>query len=493
MTVACCHTELKPFRQFRGIAAKTTRQRPARRLLIARVSAMVDRHPPPRILAIEPDPRSGTVLHRALDKRVCAHVEIVGDIDAALTSILEQVPDLIMTSTFLPPAALARLIDELRRLPDATHTQIITTPHFLDAPHGQPSRDESNRILRFRRQRTEVAGLPCDAALLGAQVAGYLEHARALHAAAQNRQERGLVPITALVPVARPPDPWQHSIGLPALRIPTAKDLRDLNSLRPADRRRASRRRAADLAGQWGVRLSPGGDARIVDISCSGVRLETSIRLQPGSLIDLLSVAGLEFDDVADVAILEPPEEAVAVARNPGVAVGARLIRAERVGPDGPDVKYRAAAMFLREIDLFAPNANPILVAAAAAASYTPRILADLLGRVLADAPWVPNGRRLWSIFESEVCALVRAREVRIRPLPMAAGGCQSLYFRIPGAAASEHALHVVFEPGHKPTPGEFRVLKAAASLASVVLDLAPAGEEPPTTEHDSRVLAARF
>ena len=165
---------------------------------------MLDMHPASRILAIEPDPRSGTALYQVLDKRVCADVEIVGDIDAALTSIVEQVPDLIMTSTFLPPAALARLIDELRRLPDATHTQIITTPHFLDGPHGQPSRDESSRILRFRRQRTEVARLPCDAALLGTQVAGYLEQARALHAAAQNRQERGLVPITALVPVARP-------------------------------------------------------------------------------------------------------------------------------------------------------------------------------------------------------------------------------------------------------------------------------------------------
>ena len=387
---------------------------------------MIDMHPPPRILAIEPDPQSGTALYRALDKWVCADVVIVDNIDAAVTSIAGQVPDLILTSMFLPPAALARLNDELRRLPDATHTLIITTPHLLD-----------------------------DAVLLGAQVEHYLAQARSLHEAAQARQQRGLVPITDLVLVARPPDPWQDSIGSPALRIPTAQDLRALNSLRPADRRRASRRRAADLAGQWGLRLSPGGDARIVDISCSGVRLETSTRLQPGSLIDL-EVIGMEGS----------------------IAVGARLIRTERVDADGPDVRYRAAAMFLREIDLFAPKANPILVAAAG--SYTPRTLADLLGRVLADAPWLSNGRGLWSMFESEVCALVGAREVRIRALPMAAaGGCQSLYFRIPSAAASEYGLHVLFEAGYRPTPGEFRLLKAAASLAAVVLDLAPAGEAP--------------
>ena len=107
-------------------------------------------------------------------------------------------------------------------------------------------------------------------------------------------------------------------------------------------------------------------------------------------------------------------------------------------------------------------------------------VLADLLGRVLADASWLSNGRALWSIFEREVCALVRAPEVRIRAVPVpAAGGCQSLYFRIPSAAGSEHGLHVVFERGYRPTAAEFRLLKAAASLASVVLDLAPAGEAP--------------
>ena len=201
--------------------------------------------------------------------------------------------------------------------------------------------------------------------------------------------------------------------------------------------------------------MNPVGDARIVDISCTGVRLETSIRLQPGNLIDL-EVIGIEGS----------------------IAVGARLIRTETVDADGPDVKYRTAAMFLREIDLFAPNANPILVAAAA--SYTPRTLAELLGRVLADASWLSNGRRLWSTFEREVCALVGAKEVRICALPVAAaGGCQSLYFRIPTAAGSEHGLHVVFERGYRPTAAEFRLLKAAASLASVVFDLAPAGEEP--------------
>jgi hypothetical protein len=413
---------------------------------------MIDMHPPTRILAIEPDPQRGAALYRALDKRVHADVVIVGDVDAALTSIAEQVPDLILTSTFLPPAALARLIDGLGRRDEATHTQIITTPHFLDAP-DEP-RDESDRILRFPRQRSGAGRFNCDPAILRTQVRQYLEQARALRMAALDRQKQGLGPVTALIRAARSLDSWQRAASA-GLTIPSAQDLRALNSLRPADRRQATRRRAADLAGQWGVRLGQDGDASIVDISCTGVRLETSTRLHPGNLIDL-EVIGIEGS----------------------VAVGARLIRTETVDADGPEVKYRAAAMFLREIDLFATNANPLLVGAAAAQSCTPQVLADLLGRVLANATWVSNGAALWSSFEAEVCALVRAKEVRIRAVPVrAAGGCQSLYFRIPSAAGSEHGLHVVFERGHRPTAAEFRLLKAAASLASVVLDLAPAGE----------------
>jgi CheY-like chemotaxis protein len=417
---------------------------------------MIDMHPPTRILAIEPDPQSGAVLSRVLDQRVRADVVIVGDIDAALKSIAEQVPDLILTSTFLPPAALARLIDELGRRDEAAHTQIITTPHFLDAP-DEPPGDESERILRFPRQRSGAGRFNCDPAILRTQVGQYLEQARALRMAALDRQKQGLGPVTDLIRAARSLDPWQRASPA-GLTIPSAQDLRALHSLRPADRRQATRRRAADLAGQWGVRLGPDGDASIVDISCSGVRLETSTRLHPGNLIDLelISMEG-------------------------SLAVGARLIRTETVDADGPEVKYRAAAMFLREIDLFATNANPLLVGAAAAQSYTPKVLADLLGRVLANATWVSNGAALWSSFEAEVCALVRAKEVRIRAVPVrAAGGCQSLYFRIPSAGSSEHGLHVVFERGYRPTAAEFRLLKAAASLASVVLDLAPAGEAPP-------------
>ncbi len=413
---------------------------------------MIDTHAPARILAIEPDPAIGAVLHRILDKRVRGVLEVAPTIDAAIASVARHVPDLILTSTFLPPADMARLIDELRRRDDTTHTQIISTPHALEAPDG-PFYDDAGRILRFPRQRAHRGAFHCDPVVLRNQVEQYLDHAHALRLAPPNRQQHGLMPIAG-----RGLDEWRYDrAGVStALVMPSAKEVRALNAaLRPSDRRAASRRRAADLAGQWGVKLDSDDSASIVDISRTGVRLETATDLNPGSVINL-ELIGMEAS----------------------LSVGARLIRSVAVRPDGTVARYHAAAKFLREVDLFPTRVHPIMVAAAAASSYTPTVLADLLGRVLADANWVSNGPALRSLFETEVRALVRAKDVRIRPVPVrTGGGCQSLYFSIPTVTAPRFGLHVVFERGYRPTAAEFRLLKAAASLAAVVLDLTPAGE----------------
>lgn len=433
------------------------------------MSDMVEAPSSARILAIEPDPASRAVLHRVLDQQVDAEVVVVPSIDVALGSIARRVPDLILTSTFLAPADAARLIDDLRSRSDAVHTQVITTPHLLEASNSTSFDGNSNRVLRFRDKRNSGGAFQCDPAALRAEIEEYLGRALAHRTSAQNRQQPGLIPVTRLVDDGGMLAP--RPVGASTMMVSAPSDIRVLNHpvqrpiaraaecqtlgspLRiPSDRRRATRRRAADLAGQWAIKLNPYGDASLVDISCTGVQFETSTRLNAGSLIDL-EVLGI--DD--------------------SLAVAARLIRSEAVRTGGPDVIYRVAAMFLREIDLFTTNANPIMIAAAAAASHTPNVLADVLGRVLAKANWVSNGAALRSMLEAEIETLVRAREVRIRALPIReTSGCQAVYFSIPSVAAPEHGLHVVFDRGHQPTGAELRLLRAAASLAAVVLDLAP-------------------
>jgi hypothetical protein len=406
-----------------------------------------------RILAIEPDPRRGAVLCRVLDRQVCAGMTVVADVDAALVSIANHVPDLILTSTFLAPADLARVLDDLRGRRDAAHTQVITTPHFPDEPDGDVLYDDSGRVVQYRSRRTD-AGASSDPVILRTEVAQYLQQARLLRVSARNTNEQG-VPASLPRAAARASDLPAAATLSTALVVPTAREVRAANSvLRPADRRRASRHRPVDLAGQWAVRLQGGGEASLVDISRAGVRLETSTRLNPGRLISL-EVVGVEST----------------------VAVEARLIRSEVVETGNEQVKYRAAAMFLREIDLFATNGN-LRTDGARASSYAPGALADLLGRVLANASWTANGAGLRSRFESEVRVLLGANEVRIRDVAAGtAGDGQSLCFAIPAARNRDHSLHVVFEPGHQPTAIEVRLLSAVASLAPVVLELEAVGQ----------------
>jgi hypothetical protein len=104
--------------------------------------------------------------------------------------------------------------------------------------------------------------------------------------------------------------------------------------------------------------------------------------------------------------------------------------------------------------------------------------LGDLLARALSDAGGQTSAARR-SRFEQGLRQLLPVRDVRIRQAPVIPDeGSDSIYFRIPGASPGQPVLQAVFEPEHQPSGVEFRLLKAAASLAAVVLQFAPFGED---------------
>jgi hypothetical protein len=51
--------------------------------------------------------------------------------------------------------------------------------------------------------------------------------------------------------------------------------------------------------------------------------------------------------------------------------------------------------------------------------------------------------------------------------------GDDSVYFKVPAGSGSA-VLQTTFERGRPPSPMEFKVLKAAANLAAVLLEFAP-------------------
>jgi hypothetical protein len=85
------------------------------------------------------------------------------------------------------------------------------------------------------------------------------------------------------------------------------------------------------------------------------------------------------------------------------------------------------------------------------------------------------NSTTLWSKFEEELKRLVSVQDVRIRAVPTdAPPGCHSVCFEIPDSAGNGRlVLQAIF--CNQPAPVEVRLLKAAAGLAGVVLQLASA------------------
>ena len=404
---------------------------------------------PGRILGIEPDPEDRAALERALLARVRAEVLIVANVEDALDAIAWFIPDLILTSTFLPPADEGRLSGHLRSCPETAHTRVITLPQFIDPAERvltEVERPGAAVVLRFAR-RARALVPRCDAQLLREHIESYLNQAHSLRLSAKDRRQRGVEPVGD-VPLRAPlPDNWLLPSST-ALVLANERDSRTLSSAfsLPRDRRRASRHKAGDLPAPLRARLSAGGDITLVDISSLGVLLETRTELTPGNIVHLQMQRG-----------------------DANISVAARLVRTELARIGGSEIKYRVAAAFAQEIDLSA------LHEPGATGSHPPKVLGDLLGRVLADAHWMVNSTTLWSKFEEELKRLVSVQDVRIRAVPAdAPPGCHSVCFEIPDSAGNGRlVLQAIF--CNQPAPVEVRLLKAAAGLAGVVLQLASA------------------
>lgn len=400
------------------------------------------------ILVIEPDAERAGILRDILRPHIDVDLRIVARAEDAIRSITDQIPDLVMTSTFLPPAEEAVLSAHLRQMPEASHVQILNVPYFIDADASRSESPRSN-VLGFLRRRAAMNRPRCDLSTLREQIQDYLDQAVA------NR----------LASIVRPLNlagvPTQKMSGNGLVSGPGATGAMtalgaDFRS--PADhhanRRRASRRRGGELTGLWTIKLPWGADVKVVDISNRGVLFESASKIAAGTTVDL-QLLGEETN----------------------IVVPARMVRAEVASINGLGVKYRMAAAFSRELRLI--GFDP------ATGLASPRVLVDLLTRVLSEVDRPAGSSALGVRFESELRRLLPVRDIQIRETPVIAEkGAESIYFTVSQRLGSRRILQAVFEPGYAPSEMEFRLLKAAASLAAVVLELALLSDEPthPTT-----------
>jgi PilZ domain len=203
----------------------------------------------------------------------------------------------------------------------------------------------------------------------------------------------------------------------------------------------------------WAIRLPLGPDAKVVDISSSGALVETSFKITSGSTMDL-QVLG----------------------QNINLRMPARMVRSEVASVDRLGVRYRAAAAFSGELDILELHTVP------SDPSAVPKVLTDMVARVLAEAGGNSSRSSLRTRFEQELRRLLPVREIKIRQTPMIPSErTESVYFTVPRASISRPILQAVFEPDYQPSATEFRILKAAAGVAAVILEFAPFGEEAQT------------
>ncbi len=399
---------------------------------------------PGRILAIESDPERSKTLEHVLRGHVRARLEIVRSVDQAIRSMTDKVPDLILTSPFLKPAEEAALSTHLRRTPPAAHVPVITVPHSIETDDA--GRSTPPRMLGFLRRRS-TAPSACAPDTLRNQIEDYLVQARAARTGLCVGLSDSLCVTTALAP-RTVPAPAPIVVAQSVVQRPHL-----LGGSEATDRRRARRRPATELPGLWAVRFPLCPEAKVVDISSTGVLVETSSKISPGGTLDL-HVLGQNID----------------------FRVAARMVRSEVASVDRLGVKYRAAAAFSHELDITGLQIAP------SDPSGMPKVLADVLARVLADVDRRSSDASLRARFEQELRQLLPVREIKIRRTPVIPDETtESVYFTVPRASGSRPILQAVFEPDYQPSAMEFRILKAAAGVAAVILEFAPLGEEAQT------------
>ena len=416
----------------------------------------------PRIVAIESDPKRQQALTTLVREHVKASIVVVASVRAAIASITERTPDLIIVPTLLSPPDEAELLTHMKGLDSAPHIQMLTVAALdmlVDAPPDTRRRGVFGPV--FNRRPVSL-GLQYDPSIVAAQIADGLARARELRLeyaatlAFDEAMSRRSAQDTALA-LARP---GSHQL-LEDSNASVEQHLRDRAS---EERRVALRKGRGDVPWLSGIKLWWGPELELINISSTGLLVETGSKLAPGTTTNL-QLFGPETNLVVPV----------------------RFIRSEVARVDGFGVRYRAAAAFAKELDIDGRDAGPGREGRAPA---TPsEELAALFGDVLSSTSDEPAHAR----FAQGLRRLVGARDVRVSSGPAeSSAGRETLYFDVPGNDRPRTTLQVMFDRNHDVTDVEFRMLKAAAWLTAAVLELEKPASSPAEHAGPTALIAGR-
>ena len=393
---------------------------------------------PLRVLAVEPDPACREHLGNLLARQTGVNVELVATADAATAAMHANPPDLILTSAVLPPRAEEQMIDALKHLDPDGNVPVITVPPLLEA-HGK----SDVRSLFSLIGRRKTAGPSYDAAAVVARIDEALRQVREAKHSPRVRAVR-VDPSTAMIlrpsatmNLARPGTPIVEGTSGPIL-------------LKRKRLERARRVMAADLPSRCTLTTPAGFIVRMLNVSESGVLFESPLKFTR--------------DAETSLSLFSPQASLV---------LPARIVRSDVAAVNGLGVTYQTAAQFSEALDLVRQVAppEPVLETSRLPAEIVaaPASLADLLVRITTELYQHQRGEAARAAFRAGLRQLVPACDIRLcdRLVHPTESG-DSIYFAVPGTSGV--MVQATFDQGQEPTAEDFKLLRAAAAMASVIV-----------------------
>jgi hypothetical protein len=359
----------------------------------------------PRILAVEPDRSHALALKRFVQSCVDVDLLVVDSVASAKAAIAEHVPQAVLVSELVSPDDDVDLTAHVRsRLPGRPLP-------ILAVPAMGGGEEELSPAPRGLLRLIASGGTLTDAPRL--QVA--------------RRQAALRQALQSIVDLPVPPAPGAIMV--------------------PAHRPRAPRWKGDNIPWLSRVTMPLGLEVRLVNISRSGLLIESRGHFVAGQ------PAAFELHGRLRVVV-------------PGRFVRSTAAVAADGPSDGP--LYHSAALFDDDLPLFAPHASGL---------YGSTIVSSDLGEVLA---WVRSQarsgmrpERIRAAFELSVQELVGARAVLICRAPAQADEPgDSVCLPVPTTDGSVAFLQAIYDTARPPSSHAFEQLQAAATLAADVLEI---------------------
>ena len=276
-----------------------------------------------KILAIESDPERIVILRRLIREKLDADVIVADSVESAIDTLDAKRPDVIVTSSLLSFGDDQQLADHLRQAPALDHLPVLVLPPLVDTDDEASSRGLLSRLFRRRRQSWPTY----DADAIAARIEDAL-----LQSKRDAPKYADLWQRPARLLLMEPDEQPQEET---ALVYTLDADLARFLGIQP-QQDRAPRWERSDLLWLENIRLTWGANLHLLNMSSSGILVESGIRMTVGNLTDF------EFEDRE--------------ARD--YVMSGRVVRSDVAAVTSLGVKYVTAAVFDKPFESIGPDSS---------------------------------------------------------------------------------------------------------------------------------------